>query len=129
MARPTKWMSVSSIMSVLLLLAVMNVACVCEVFTWSHLCITSSGSLDIQGEIFLCCNAIFGFIIWQRKCPVHASRYFNAVPDWVPILFLSIIRLTPSFCRFFLSLSHLVPEILRSKVSLMFHQNVLFNRS
>ncbi len=27
-----------------------------------------------------------------------------------------------------LSLSHLVPEILGSKVSLIFHQNVLFNR-
>ncbi len=27
-----------------------------------------------------------------------------------------------------LSLSHLVPEILRPKIGLIFHQNVLFNR-
>ncbi len=44
--------------------------------------------------------------------------------DWVPILYLNTIRLTPSFCRkICLSLSHLVPN-----VGLFFHQNVLFNR-
>ncbi len=38
--------------------------------------------------------------------------------DWPPL----------SAEKFGLSLSHLVPEILGPKVSLIFHQNVLFNR-
>ncbi len=43
--------------------------------------------------------------------------------DWVPILYLITIRLTPSFCkRINSSLSHLVPETLQHKVSLIFHQ-------
>ncbi len=48
--------------------------------------------------------------------------------DWVPILYLITIWLTPSFCRnkIGLSLSYLVPEIPEPKVGLIFHQNVLF---
>ncbi len=47
--------------------------------------------------------------------------------DWVPILYLNKIQLTPSFNRKIgLSLSHLVPEILGPKFGLIFHQNVIF---
>ncbi len=55
--------------------------------------------------------------------------FFYLQSDWVPILYLNTIRLTPSFYRKIrLSLSHLVPEILGSNVGLIFHQNVLFIR-
>ncbi len=48
--------------------------------------------------------------------------------DWVPFLYLNTIRLTPfSAENISLSLSHLVPEILRPKVGL-FHQNAHSNR-
>ncbi len=47
--------------------------------------------------------------------------------DWVPILYLNTIRLTPlSAEKIGLSVSHLVPEILGPKVGLIFHQNVFF---
>ncbi len=53
----------------------------------------------------------------------------NFLSNWVPILYLNTIRLTPiSAKRIGLSLSHLVPEILGPKVGLIFHQNVLFHR-
>ncbi len=57
-------------------------------------------------------------------------RFCDFQSDWVPILYLNTIRLTPSFSRkkICLSLSHLVPEILGPTVGLMFHHNVLFNR-
>ncbi len=56
-------------------------------------------------------------------------RFWEFRSDWVPILYLSTIWLTPSFWRKIgLSLSHLVPEILGPKFGLFFHQNVLFNR-
>ncbi len=49
--------------------------------------------------------------------------------DWVPIVYLNRIRLTPSFYRKIgLSLPYLVPGILGPKFGLIFHQNVLFNR-
>ncbi len=44
-------------------------------------------------------------------------RFGDFQSNWVPILYLSTIRLIPSFCRkqIGLSLSHLFPEILRPK--------------
>ncbi len=50
--------------------------------------------------------------------------------SWVPILYLNTILLNPLFCRkkLGLSLSHLVPDILGRKVSLIVHHLVLFNR-
>ncbi len=45
--------------------------------------------------------------------------------DWVPILCLIMISLTPSFCRIIgLSLSQSVPQIHGPKFCLIFHQNV-----
>ncbi len=57
--------------------------------------------------------------------PHFGDSQFN----WVPILYLNTIRMTPCFCRkISLPLSHLVSEILGPKVGLIFHQNVLLNR-
>ncbi len=55
-------------------------------------------------------------------------RFGDFQSDWVPILYLITIRLTPlSEEKISLSLSHLVPEILGPKFGLIFHQNVLCN--
>ncbi len=56
-------------------------------------------------------------------------RFGDFQSDWIPILYLNTIQLTPSFCRKIgLSLSHLVLEVLGPKVCIIFHQNVFFNR-
>ncbi len=64
----------------------------------------------------------------------HGTRFRRDYPrfgdfqyNWVPILYLNTIRLTPSFCKktIGLSLSHLGLETPGLKFD-MFHQNVLF---
>ncbi len=56
-------------------------------------------------------------------------RFWDFLSDWVYILYLNTIWLTPfSAEKIGLSLSHLVPEILAPKVGVIFHQNVLLNR-
>ncbi len=60
---------------------------------------------------------------------VYDPRFWDFRSDWVYVLYLNTIRLTPfSAEKIGLSLSHLVPEILGPKVGVIFHQNVLFNR-
>ncbi len=50
-------------------------------------------------------------------------QFWNFRSDWVPIICIIMIWLTPS-----LSLSHLVPEICEPKFCIMFHKMLLFNR-
>ncbi len=78
---------------------------------------------------------------WLVLCPEKVLPYLGMVGrfrsddphldflfDWVHVLCLIMIWLTPSFCRKIgLSLSHLVLEILVPKVCLICYQNVLFN--
>ncbi len=49
--------------------------------------------------------------------------YWDFQSEWVPILYLNIIFLQK---KIGLSLSHVVPEILRPKVGLIFHKSVFF---
>ncbi len=67
-----------------------------------------------------------GAVLFMVGTPI--SGYFQS--NWVPILFLNSIGLTPGLLsaeKISLSLSHLVPEILELKVGLIFQQKILFN--
>ncbi len=59
----------------------------------------------------------------------YDPRFGDFQSDWVPILYPTQYNWpTLSTEKIGLSLSHLVQEILGSKVGLIFYQNVLFNR-
>ncbi len=55
-------------------------------------------------------------------------RFWDFQSEWVYILYLNTIWLTPPLSAEKIGLSHLVPEILGPKVGVIFQQNVLFKR-
>ncbi len=90
---------------------------------------------ETSNSLLLCCpkrgggRGVLPYLGMIGRFCGDDPRFGDFQSQWVPILYLNTIRLTPLSAEIIgLSLLHLVPEILGPKVGEMFDQNVLFNR-